>query len=384
MAERPLIYIIAGEPSGDALGAPLMAEISRQTQGAARFVGIGGEQMTAQGLDSLVPLSELSVMGLAEVVPRIPRILSLIRRTAADIRARQPDVVVTIDAPDFCLRVAKKLRGAGIPIVHFVAPTVWAWKPGRAKKIARLADHLLVLYPFEPPYFEREGLSCTFVGHPVVESGANSGNGPGFRQAHGIAPEAPVICVLPGSRGTEVVRHMPIFGQAIERLAGHIPGLRVILPTLESVGDMVSAGARGWPLQPIIVDGSEKYGAFAAAHVAIAASGSVALELAAARLPTVTAYKTNPITAWLTRRMVRIRFANLVNLMNDREVVPEFVFEACTPGNLASAAERLLTDPNAARDQVKGMQNAISRLNPDGDPPSRRAGRAVLDVIAGK
>ena len=383
MAERPLIYIIAGEPSGDALGAPLMAEISRQTQGAARFMGIGGEQMTAQGLDSLVPLSALSVMGLAEVVPRIPRILSLIRRTAADIRARQPDVVVTIDAPDFCLRVVKKLRGAGIPMVHFVAPTVWAWKPGRAKKIARFVDHLLVLFPFEPPYFEREGLSCTFVGHPVVESGANSGNGPGFRQAHGIAPEAPVICALPGSRGTEVARHMPIFGQAIERLAGHIPDLRVILPTLESVGGMVSASARGWPLQPIIVDGSEKYGAFAAAHVAIAASGSVALELAAARLPTVTAYKTNPITAWLTRRLVQVRFANLVNLMNDREVVPEFLFEACTPGNLASAAERLLTDTNAARDQVKGMQNAISRLNPDGDTPSRRAGRAVLDVIAG-
>ncbi len=383
MAERPLIYIIAGEPSGDALGAPLMAEISRQTQGAARFMGIGGEQMTAQGLDSLAPLSALSVMGLAEVVPRIPRILSLIRRTAADIRARQPDVVVTIDAPDFCLRVVKKLRGAGIPMVHFVAPTVWAWKPGRAKKIARFVDHLLVLFPFEPPYFEREGLACTFVGHPVVESGANSGNGPGFRQAHGIAPEAPVICALPGSRGTEVARHMPIFGQAIERLAGHIPDLRVILPTLESVGGMVSAGARGWPLQPIIVDGSEKYGAFAAAHVAIAASGSVALELAAARLPTVTAYKTNPITAWLTRRLVQVRFANLVNLMNDREVVPEFLFEACTPENLASAAERLLTDPNAARDQVKGMQNAISRLKPDGDTPSRRAGRAVLDVIAG-
>ncbi len=384
MAERPLIYIIAGEPSGDDLGAPLMAEINRQTQGAARFVGIGGEQMTAQGLDSLVPLSELSVMGLAEVVPRIPRILSLIRRTAADIRTQRPDVVVTVDAPDFCLRVVKKLRGAGIPIVHFVAPTVWAWKPGRAKKIARLVDHLLVLFPFEPPYFEREGLSCTFVGHPVVEGGANSGDGPGFRRAHGIAPEAPVICALPGSRGTEVGRHMPIFGEAIERLGRRIPGLRVILPTLESVGDMVSAGTRGWPLQPIIVDGSEKYGAFAAAHVAIAASGSVALELAAARLPTVTAYKTNPITAWLTRRMVRIRFANLVNLMNDREVVPEFVFEACTPGNLASAAERLLTDPNAALDQVKGMRNAISRLSPDGDTPSRRAGRAVLDVIAGQ
>ena len=339
--------------------------------------------MTVQGLDSLVPLSELSVMGLAEVVPRIPRILSLIRRTAADIRAHQPDLVVTVDAPDFCLRVVKKLRGAGIPVVHFVAPTVWAWKPGRAKKIARLVGHLLALYPFEPPYFEREGLSCTFVGHPVVEGGADSGNGPGFRQAHGIAQEAPVICVLPGSRGTEVARHMPIFGQAIERLAGHSPGLRVILPTLESVGGMVSAGARSWPLQPIIVDGSEKYDAFAAAHVAIAASGSVALELAAARLPTVTAYKTNPITAWLTRRMVQIRFANLVNLLNDREVVPEFLFEDCTPGNLASAAERLLTDPNAARDQIEGMQNAIARLNPDGDTPSRRAGRAVLDVIAG-
>ncbi len=383
MAERPLIYIVAGEPSGDALGAPLMAEISRQTQGAARFVGIGGEQMTAQGLDSLVPLSELSVMGLAEVVPRIPRILSLIRRTAADIRARQPDVVVTVDAPDFCLRVVKKLRGTGIPIVHYVAPTVWAWKPWRAKKIARLVDHLLALFPFEPPYFEREGLPCTFVGHPVVEGGANSGDGLGFRQAHGIAPEAPVVCALPGSRSTEVARHMPIFGQVIELLAGRSPGLRVILPTLESVGGMVSAGARNWPLQPIIVDGSEKYGAFAAAQVAIAASGSVALELAAARLPTVTAYKTNPITAWLTRRLVRVRFANLVNLMNDREVVPEFLFEACTPENLASAAERLITEPNAARDQVKGMQYAISRLNPDGDTPSRRAGRAVLDVITG-
>ncbi|MBT7487568.1 MAG: lipid-A-disaccharide synthase, partial [Rhodospirillales bacterium] len=176
----PLIFLIAGEPSGDALGANLMASLKKETKGRARFAGIGGPKMAAEGLESLFPMEELSVMGLFEILPKIPRLRFLINETVSQIATLRPDALVTIDSPGFTLRVAKKVAGLGFPLVHYVAPSVWAWKPGRAKKIARYLNHVLALLPFEPSYMLRAGLSCTFVGHPVLESGADKGDGPAF------------------------------------------------------------------------------------------------------------------------------------------------------------------------------------------------------------
>lgn len=378
----PLVFLVAGEPSGDALGARLMAGLKAETDGTVRFAGIGGDAMAAGGLSSLFPMADLSVMGLAEVLPRLPRIVRRLRQAARAVREMRPDVVVTIDSPDFSFRLAKRLRGKGIPLVHYVAPTVWAWRPGRARRIARFLDHLLAVLPFEPPYFEREGLKCTFVGHSVVESGADRADGPAFRRRHGIAGDAPLLCVLPGSRQGEVSRLLPVFGETLERLAVRNPGLRAVLPAAEAVADAVVRAAEGWSLPVIVVRGQdEKYAAFAAADAALAASGTVSLELALAGTPAVIAYKVNAMTAWLVRRMVRIPSVNLVNIVLGRPAVPEFLQEDCRPELLADALGPLLHDGAERRGQVEAAREAMIQLGGDGPPPSRRAARAVLESL---
>ena len=227
----PHVFLIAGEPSGDSLGAQLMSAIKGVAGDRVRFSGIGGVAMQAEGLESLFPMAELSVMGLIEVAPRVPRLLRRLQDTVSAIARLRPDAVVTIDAPSFCLRVARWLkRGPArlreTPVVHLVAPQVWAWRPGRAAGVARVVDHLLTLLPFEPAYFERFGLRCTFIGHPVVESGADKGDGPGFRARHGIPASATVVCLLPGSRHGEVRRLLPVYRETIRRLKarGSDPG----------------------------------------------------------------------------------------------------------------------------------------------------------------
>lgn len=381
----PLIFLIAGEPSGDALGGRLMAALKRLTGGTARFAGIGGERMAAEGLDTLVPQSELALFGVVELLSHIPNVLRRIDQTVAEIRRLKPDVVVSIDSPGFTARVAKKLRAAeaGIPLVHYVAPTVWAWKPGRARKYARLYDHLLAVLPFEPPYFEREGLPCTFVGHSVVEGGAGKGDGERFRAAHGLAPDARVVTMLPGSRQGEVGRLLPIFRATLERLLPGHPTLVAAIPTVATVRERVMAETAGWPLRTVVVEGeAAKHDTFAASEAALAASGTVALELALARLPSVVTYRLNPVTVALYRRFIRVRYVNLVNLMLDRMLVPELLQEDCRPDRLAPALARLLDDPAARAEQVEGVAAVAGWLGQGGTPPSERAARVVLDVIA--
>src|SRR5712691_5826661 len=220
----PFLFIIAGEPSGDALGAALIAALRKRTSGRLQIAGIGGEQMAAQGLRSLVPLADLAVAGVAEVLPRAPLILRRVRETVAAIRTLKPDVVVTIDSSGFSWRVAQRLRRRGerLPLIHYVAPMVWAWRGGRARRMARWYDHLLTLLPFEPAYFERVGLAASYVGHPVLESGAERGDAARFRATHAIAEGELVLSVLPGSRGGEVRRLVPIFGAALRRLEGMV------------------------------------------------------------------------------------------------------------------------------------------------------------------
>ncbi|HUZ74828.1 MAG TPA: lipid-A-disaccharide synthase [Stellaceae bacterium] len=382
----PLIYLIAGEPSGDFLGARLMAALRERMAGRVRFAGIGGEEMAAQGLESRVPLDELAIMGVAEVLPRARRIFRRVAETIADILNLGPAAVVTIDSSGFTWRVAHGLRrrGARVPLIHYVAPMVWAWRAGRARRMARWYDHLMVLLPFEPPYFKAAGLSCNYVGHPVVESGADRGDGAGFRRRHGIASSARLLLLLPGSRGGEVSRLLPVFKDAALRLGAHHPGLAVALATTATVRTKVAEAVAGWPIPVILVGRDEKYDAFAAGDVALAASGTVALELALARVPTVVAYRVNRLTHALVKRIVRIRYANLLNLVLGREAVPELIQANCSPDRLAAAAARLLDDAGARAAQIAACGEGLKLLGLGGVSPSLRAADDVLAIIAAR
>ncbi len=382
-ARKKLVYLVAGEPSGDALGARLMTALTANPASSdLEFAGIGGAGMIGQGLDSLFPISDLSVMGIAEVLPRLSLLRRRLKETEADIRRRNPAVLVTIDSPGFTLRLAKRLKGSGIPVVHYVAPTVWAWKPGRAAKMAAYVDHVMALFPFEPPFFEAVGLPCTFVGHPIVESGLNAGDGEAFRSRHGIGANQHVICFLPGSRHSEVSRLLPVFRETAARLARRNSDTLAVIPTVETVETAVRADTENWPVRTIVIaDAGQKADCFAAANIAVAASGTVALELAMAGIPFVTAYRMSPITAFLARRLVRVRFANLINLLNDEEVIPEFLFEDCTAEALSAAAQELLDDPISRLRQAVGEKSAIDQLVPPGGHPGKAAAKVVLEMM---
>jgi lipid-A-disaccharide synthase len=379
---RPVsIFMIAGEPSGDVLGARLMAALHHLTGGKVEVCGVGGEMMREQGLESLFPMEELSVMGITEILPHLPRLLRRIREMATAIDQAAPDALVTIDSPDFTRRVARRLTDRTIPRIHYVAPTVWAWRPWRAKGFARDFTHLLALLPFEPPWFERVGLPCSFVGHPVIESGADQGDGAAFRARHGIAADTPVICVLPGSRRGEIGRLSGDFGAALALLAERYPHMRLVVPTIEAMAPVVREVVTGWPGSPIVVQGAaERYDAMAASNAALAASGTVALELALARVPVVSTYRVAPLTHFIARRLLSIDYGNLVNIIENREIVPELIQDDCRPERIAAVLERMLGPEGVA--QVEASQPALSQLGMGGEAPSRRAARAVLDIIA--
>ena len=379
----PIIYLIAGEPSGDMLGARLMAALKSETDNKIHFTGVGGPEMQAEGLDSLFPMNELAIMGIAEVVPRLPSLIHRIRQTADDIKSTRPDALVTIDSPDFSFRVAKRVTGQDIPLIHYVAPTVWAWRAGRAAKIAKFLDHLLVLLPFEPPYFEKEGLSSSFVGHPVVEGPAMRADGNAFRERHGISPSETVILALPGSRRGEVTRHLPVFEQTLDQVRAEIGEFRLIALTTSTVADLVKSETSHWSLPPVLInDPTQKYDAMASANVALAASGTVALELAATGTPAVIAYKVNALTAWLAKRLIKVRFANLINLILGREAIPEHIQENCKPDILAPELLEILGTPEIADQQQQAYKSALTALTGDGEGgPARLAARAVLKAM---
>ena len=379
----PLIYLSAGEPSGDALGANLMRALRYRTQGRVRFAGIGGEQMAAEGLMSLFPLDDLAVMGVAEVLPRARAILRRVNQAVADIRMKQPAAVVTIDSSGFNWRIAQRLRRAGdtVPLIHYVAPMVWAWRGGRARRMARWYNHLMALLPFEPPYFEKVGLSCSYVGHPVVEMGADKGDGAGFRRRHEIPPVTRVVAILPGSRRGEVSRLLPLFGATVVLLAKKLPGLMIVVAATANVAAQVMAAVATWNVDTTIVGPAEKYDAFAASDAALAASGTVALELAVAGVPTVVTYRLNPLTHALLKRIVKVRYANLVNVILDRPAVPELLQNDATPEKLAAAVERLLEDKAARAAQIAAGQDAVKTLGYGQVSPGLRAADEVLARI---
>ena len=381
----PLIFIVAGEPSGDVLGGRLMRGLRTLTGGAVRFDGIGGGRMVAEGLVSRAPLSALSLFGIVEVLPKAVGILRLVRETAAAAVAAGPAAIVTIDSSGFNFRLARRLRLLGYrgPLIHYVAPQLWAWwRPAKARSLTRYYDRLLALFPFEPAFFAQHGIAAEFVGHPAVEEGFGDGDGAAFRQRHDVPATAPILVVLPGSRRSEVRRLLPVFGEAVGRLAGEIPGLVAVVPTVPTVGDAVGAGVAHWPLRTIVLrDGGEKADAFAAATAAIAASGTVTLELALSGTPFVVGYLVNELTARVVGRYVRVRFATIANLVMDRAIVPELIQKACTADRVVEVTRPLLLDPMVRATTIADLKEAIGRLGFDGPPPSERAARAVLDLI---
>lgn len=381
------IFIVAGEPSGDALGGALISALRQRTGGRLRVAGIGGERMREEGLESLVALGDLAIMGVAEVLPRAPVILRRVRETVAAIRALRPDAVVTIDSSGFSWRVAHGLRRRGetLPLIHYVAPMVWAWRAGRARRMARWYDHLMTLLPFEPPYFERVGLSCSFVGHPVMESGAEKGDGWRFRAMHGLTPDDLLITVLPGSRRGEVRRLLPIFGVALKRLEDLVGPFRVVVPTVATVAATVADAVATWPGNAIVVQHPRaKYDAFAASRAALAASGSVALELAVARLPMVVGYRLNPLTEAFLDRVLKVRQVNLVNLLLGRPLVCELLGPNCTPERLAASLAELIDDERVRATHRQGYDGAVRRLAGDGVSPSLRAADQILELVAAR
>ena len=380
--DPPLIFLIAGEPSGDLIASRLMAALKRRTGNGVRFAGVGGPLMAEQGLESLFPFSELSMMGFLEVVPHVPRLLERIRATARAARRHRPAAFVSVDVPEFALRVARRLRGAGFPLIHYVAPTVWAYRPGRAAEIARFLDHVLCLFPFEPPYFEAEGLGASFVGHPLVEEPIESADGPDFRQRHGIGRAQPVIAVLPGSRASELRRHGTVFGATVSMLARRVADLRVLVPTLPQHRPAVEALTASWGAPVIVVEGkAEKYAAFAASDAALTVSGTATLELALGAVPMIVCYRVNPLTAAIVRRVIRVPHVAMPNIIADRRAAPEFLQNECTPGRLVPPLEELLGNADRRRDQIQSFRETAARLGRGGPPPSERAADAILDLI---
>jgi lipid-A-disaccharide synthase len=379
-----LVYIAAGEASGDILGARLMAALRRRRPGL-EFAGIGGDRMAEQGIESLFPMRELSLMGLLEVLPNLRRLARRMDQAEADVLARRPAVLVSIDAPSFTLRLAGRIRPRGIPVVHYVAPQVWAWRPGRVVKIGRQVDRILALLPFEAPFFEAAGIPVSFVGHPVLESGADAGDAARFRTAHGLAAGERPVLVMPGSRRSEVRRLLGTFGEALRLAAAEVPGLRPVLALAGPVEAAVRAGTASWPVPPILVrEAADKHDAYAAAEAGLIKSGTSSLEVAVAGVPHVVGYKVNPITAAIVRRLIKVPHVSLVNLLAEREVVPELLQQDCTPPALAAALVRLLRDPAAVAAQRAGFAEVLARLRPPEGLPSEAAAVAVLAVLDGR
>ncbi len=381
------VFLVAGEPSGDRLGASLMAGL-KSLKPDVTFLGVGGPLMQAEGMQSLFPMDELSVMGLAEILPKYRALRARMIQTADAVLAEKPDVLITIDSPDFSLRVARRVKAASdIRTVHYVAPTVWAWRPGRAAKMAQVIDHVLALFPFEPPLMSAHGMECDFVGHPVVaDPVASEAEAQAFRQANGLGA-APVMLVLPGSRRGEVARLSGVFGATIGPVLEQVPDLRVVVPAASAVVNAVQDAVASWPGAPLVLDpralphaeaAAQKRAAFRAANVALAASGTVSLELAAAGTPMVIAYRMKWLTHQIISRMALIDTVTLVNIVSDTRVVPEFLGPACTSERVAQGVLDVLAHPQA---QQEAMALTMARLGQGGEAPGLRAARAVLERL---
>lgn len=376
------IFLIATEPSGDHLGAALMEELRYRFGCDVAFVGIGGREMEGQGLVSLFPIGDLAIVGLAAIVHQLPMLLRHIREAATAVVQAKPDILVIIDSPDFTHRVAKKVRkiDPSLPIVDYVSPTIWAWRPGRARVMARYVDHVLAILPFEPEEHRKlGGPACTYIGHPLIERLDTLRPNVQEKQRRETSP--PVLVLLPGSRRGEIRHHMPVFGETLAAL--HAQGLAIepVLPTLPHLLDAVNEAVSQWPVRRprIVTDEAEKQAAFRSARGALAKSGTVTLELALAGVPMVTLYRGGAAEAWIARRVVRVSSIILANLVIGENVIPEFHQEECTAQNLAPAVRDILNDTPQRLRQL----NAFAKLDQIMDTGARSPSEAAADVVMG-
>jgi lipid-A-disaccharide synthase len=377
------IYLIATEESGDRLGSALMKVLRQRLGDDVRFEGVGGSSMAREGLQSLFPIEELSIIGLAAVLRKLPSILKLITRATEDVLRARPDVLVIIDSPDFTHRVAKRVRqrDRSIPVVNYVSPTVWAWRPGRAKAMRAYVDHVLALLPFEPEAHRRlGGPPCTYVGHPLIE------------QIDALRPNAdeqarretkpPVLLVLPGSRRSEIRHHMATFGATLDLLQKQGTQFELILPTMPHLVEVIAEALKAWPVQPRIVVGeTERRAAFRIAHAAFAKSGTVTLELALSGVPMVTAYKAGSVEAWIIRRRITSSSVILANLVIGENVIPEFIQEDCTPEKLAASLQEVLADTPMRHRQIEALARLDGIMATGAASPSVGAANVVLATM---
>jgi lipid-A-disaccharide synthase len=385
LPEKPVsLMLVCGEPSGDQLGAQLMDGLRALAGNNVRISGVGGHAMADRGLKSFFALDDTAVMGLREVVPKIPKILARVRQARDFALSTRPDAVVLIDSPDFTHRIARAIKRAdpAIQTINYVAPQVWAMRAYRARTMARYFDLVLALLPFEAPFFEVHGLRSIFVGHPVIERAGRMTGGAELRQRLGIPIGAPLLAVLPGSRTNEIRLLLPVFREAVRSIVQRVPGLITILPTVPHVAARVREGIRDWPTPVHLVENdADKFAAFDAANVALAASGTVTTELALSRTPFVAAYRVGRVTYALGRWLFKLPYFTLVNLLLERKAVPEFLQSEASPANLANAVIALFQDRDAARRQVADLEEAAHLLGQGDEQPSLRAARAILDFV---
>lgn len=378
--KKPCVYIIAGEVSGDLLGVKLIKALKTLNPEGIDFKGIGGDAMQGEGCASLFPMHELSLMGLLEIIPHIPNLLARIRQTVEDIIKTQPDVVVTIDSPDFNFRVGKALRNSNIPVVHYTMPSVWAWREKRAEKLSTFLSKGLALLPFEPPYFTKYGLECEFVGHPIIESEALNIQSNPFRKHYGIPETQPLICMLPGSRRSEIKYLLPIFSKTLHELRKKRSDFMVVVPTFGQFRQEIEEEALSWNMPSIVtVDPDHKYHAMQASNVALAASGTVALELAMLNVPMVIGYKVNILTALVARLLLKIHSVCLVNIILQKPIIPEFLQENAQPSMMALALDEILLEKG--KTQKKAFMDLRTRMHVEGESPSLRAARAIQGYL---
>ncbi len=383
------VFIVAGEHSGDRLGAKLTAALRLVTDGRVVFSGVGGDEMEAQGFHTLFDLSDIAVMGPVAIAKRLPRLVRRVYQTVDAALRFRPDAVVIIDAPEFTHPIARRIRKRRpeIPIIDYVSPSVWAWRPGRAKKMRAYTDHVLALLPFEPEVHQRlGGPPCTYIGHPLVErrQWIESRDGAALKARLGLPPERPVLVVLPGSRPSEVGRLMQPFRATVAALAERIGPVSVLLPAVDSVKPIILETAKSWPVAPVLVSGEEdKFAAFRAADAALAASGTVTLELAVAGTPMIVAYRVDPI-ALLLRPFVKVPSIVLANLVLGRNVFPEFVQERATPELMSAALAELLSNTPARHLQREALAGIAELMAPPASSPSAAAAEIVVSLASGQ
>jgi lipid-A-disaccharide synthase len=375
------IWMLAGEASGDVLGARLILALRAQRDNLD-FHGVGGPRMELAGFTSLFPMRDLAVMGLAEILPRLRSLNRRLEEAVADIKQQKPDLVVTIDSPGFALRLLKRIKPLGIKRIHYVGPQVWAWRESRVKKFPGLWDKLLCLLPFEVDFFASHNVPAIFVGHPVLQSGADEGDAARFRARHNIAEDTKIIVLMPGSRRTEAPRLMPVFGRTMALLAKDFPSILPVIPSSPVVAEIVRKAAFTWPIKPLIItELSDKHDAYAAAGAALTKSGTSTLELALARVPMAVTYRVNPLTAALARRLIRVKHVAMVNLLAGREIVPELLQQDCTAEKLRDVLGILLTNESVSTVQRDAFSEVMASLHAPEGTASDAAARAVLDVL---